>query len=316
MAFRESRVSTSRIGVQRATDCSVARGLMSYEVNASALPEVGNAVRVPSVEDAEGATPRRHKSGESPRNKSIAAQRVLRSFNTRAFRRERPDNPDLMLQIISEAISCNEPLSFILYWGKGPRHYVGEPEIKTLDYLAALARRVREAHVPGAAITLICTDTHAELNGHSRQDIRAYFDDVAIAGRQRGFESCWLSELMRAAGAAPSEELAHVDVPKEILPTLCASAMKWFRGDGTAEQGAIQYYQMNMSEKLVVELAFPRSIFVTFNGSALRALFPSCLPIFYMFSLRHGISDKPWFLPSNLIARDAPSNVPHLADGP
>ncbi len=46
-----------------------------------------------------------------------------------------------------------------------------------------------------------------------------------------------------------------------------------------------------------MERAFSRSIFVTFNGSPLRRLFPDGLPIFYMFSFRHGISDKPWFLP-------------------
>ena len=46
-----------------------------------------------------------------------------------------------------------------------------------------------------------------------------------------------------------------------------------------------------------MEQEFPRSISVTFNGSQLKSLFPEELPIFYMFSLRHGISDKPWFLP-------------------
>src|SRR5262249_54459490 len=106
----------------------------------------------------------------------------------------------------------------------------------------------------------MCSATRPARYSHSPQIIRSYFAGVTIAARQRGFESCWLGELMRAAGAAPNEDLAHLDVPKEILPTLCASAMKWFRGDGTAEQGAIRYYQMNMSEKLVVELAFPRSI--------------------------------------------------------
>ena len=49
-----------------------------------------------------------------------------------------------------------------------------------------------------------------------------------------------------------------------------------------------------------MERAFPRSIFITFNGSHVRSLFPDTLPIFYMFSLRHGISDKPWFLPRRL----------------
>jgi len=59
----------------------------------------------------------------------------------------------------------------------------------------------------------------------------------------------------------------------------------------------VTYYRMNMVEKRAVEIAFPRSIFVTFNGSEFRCLFPEQLPIFYMYSLRRGVSVKPWFLP-------------------
>ena len=51
-----------------------------------------------------------------------------------------------------------------------------------------------------------------------------------------------------------------------------------------------------MIEKRAVERAFPDSIFITFNGSEFRGLFPPNLPIFYMYSLRKGISIKPWFL--------------------
>jgi hypothetical protein len=40
---------------------------------------------------------------------------------------------------------------------------------------------------------------------------------------------------------------------------------------------------------------FPHSIFITFNGGKLRCLFPTRLPIFYMYSLRRGVSIKPWF---------------------
>jgi L-tyrosine isonitrile synthase len=75
--------------------------------------------------------------------------------------------------------------------------------------------------------------------------------------------------------------------------------MKWYRGEGTVEQGALKYYRMNMVERRAVELAFPRSIFVTFNGSKMRGLFPKSLPIFYMYSLRRGFSVKPWFLPAD-----------------
>jgi hypothetical protein len=83
---------------------------------------------------------------------------------------------------------------------------------------------------------------------------------------------------------------------EEIAVRLTASAWKWYRGGGTVEQGALKYFQMSMVERRVVGLAFPRSIMITFNASALRILLPTNLPIFYMYSLRRGLSVKPWFI--------------------
>jgi hypothetical protein len=60
-----------------------------------------------------------------------------------------------------------------------------------------------------------------------------------------------------------------------------------------------------MIEKRAVEFAFPRSIFITFNGSEFRSLLPKSLPIFYMYSLRRGVSVKPWFLPAPQASGDA-----------
>ena len=85
-------------------------------------------------------------------------------------------------------------------------------------------------------------------------------------------------------------------VQPDTLSRLIASARKWYRGSGGPEQGALTYYRMNMVEKRAVELAFPGSI-ITFSGSELRSLFPEHLPIFYMYSMRRGMSVKPWFLP-------------------
>jgi L-tyrosine isonitrile synthase len=244
-------------------------------------------------------------SGRSAKNgrhinsakKTVTAEAVLRSFNTWAFKREQPADPQLMLRMISESISLGEPVSFVLYWGKGPRCRLGEPDIECLDYLGALAQRVREAYEPGAAVKLIFTDTHAKLNGYAPLGVREYFAEVAACAGERGFEACFLSELTRSEAAAACATNDD-SVPEETLQRLSASARKWYRGDGTAGQGALKYFQMNMIEKRAVELAFPGSIFVTFNGSDLRRLFPDCLPIFYMYSLRRGVSVKPWFLPA------------------
>jgi hypothetical protein len=240
---------------------------------------------------------RRPAQGNSA-NKGVDAKAVLRSFNTWAFKREQPADLPLMLRMISQSMARREPVSFVLYWGKGPRCRIGEPDIACLDFLASLARRVREAYAPGAAIKLIFTDTHAELNGHAPCEIRKYFAAVEACAGERGFATCLLGELTGATPDAASIVPDDDVVPEEeTLERLAACARKWYRGDGTAGQGALKYYQMNMIEKRAVERAFPGSIFVTFNGSELRSLFPDRLPIFYMYSLRRGVGIKPWFLP-------------------
>jgi len=229
--------------------------------------------------------------------REVAPEKILQSFNTWHFKREQPSDPRAMLKIISEAISVKEPIPFVLYWGKGPRCRLAEPDIQCLDFLAGLAARVRQAYEPGAAVKLIFTDTHAKLNGHSVHTTCSYFADVDAGARQRGFESCWLSALTRATTATsdPADDL----IPEETLLQLCAGAMKWYHGEGTPEEGALRYYRLNMVERRAVELTFPRSIFVTFNGSKFRGLFPKSLPVFYMYSLRRGVSVKPWFLPAD-----------------
>jgi len=238
--------------------------------------------------------------------KGPPAEKILQAFNTWAFKREQPDNPPALLQVIAEASRIANPLHFVLYWGKGPRCSLGEPDSTCMDYLAMLGSRVRQVYEPGAAFTLVCTDTHATLNGHAPQDIEDYFQAVEEAARERGFDSCWLSEVVFAAEAAGAIALDDELISEEVLRKLGASAAKWFRGEGTAEEGATRYLQMNMVEKRAVQFAFPRSIFITFNGSEYRCLFPQRMPIFYMYSLRRGMAVKPWFLPSPLQANEAP----------
>ena len=103
----------------------------------------------------------------SPDRRKGGPEKILQSFNTWAFKREQPSEPRLMLQFVAEAAAAGAPLPFVLYWGKGPRCTLDEPEMQCLGYLASLAARVRETHAPGAAMKMIFTDTHATLNGHS-----------------------------------------------------------------------------------------------------------------------------------------------------
>jgi L-tyrosine isonitrile synthase len=221
-------------------------------------------------------------------------KKIVQSFNTWAFKREQPSDLGLLTRFATRAVMRQEPLSFVLYWGKGPRSDVESYDIQCMDYLSSLAARVRTAYGRGAAISLVLTDTHASLNGHPAHQLARYFGQIEHEAGKRGFDCYLLSELTEAAGhirPEPSEPSA------ETLAQLVRSAMRWYRGDGTPEEGAKRYYDMNMIEKQVMELFFSSSIFVTFNGREHRDLFPDKLPIFFMYSMKRGTSVKPWFLP-------------------
>ena len=81
-------------------------------------------------------------------------------------------------------------------------------------------------------------------------------------------------------------------------------------------QAAANYFATNMREKLAVEKEYPDSVFTTFNGSAMRMLFPNNLPIFYMYSLKKGFGVKPWFMNDHRDSRDkvAPTSCEHAVN--
>ena len=234
----------------------------------------------------------------SPYHRTQAAIRetaaaILASFNTWAFKREQPTEPDLLARFIEHRVASRMAISFTLYWGKGPRHSLAQPDIACLDYLTKLGERVAAVYPQGAQFTLILTDTHARLNGHSEASIKSYFDAVAATARTRAMSSVMLASLVaRATGPTATQQRIEADV----LCDLERCAAKWFRGAGDARAGAARYLEMNMVERRAVEKFLPDSIFITFNGSRFRCLFPPSLPVFYMYSLRKGTSVKPWFL--------------------
>src|SRR4051794_307249 len=78
---------------------------------------------------------RRQGSKKPPSRTPASPEQVLQSFNTWAFKREQPSDPQLMRQTILQAIRRSEPLSFALYWGKGPRCTLAQPDIQCLDFL-------------------------------------------------------------------------------------------------------------------------------------------------------------------------------------
>ena len=224
------------------------------------------------------------------------ADNIIKTFNTWSFKREQPDSIQKITAAVLKAVKSQQPISFVLYWGKGPRCEQAHPDMKCLGYLNELAGRITQAYQPGAAITLIFTDTHAQLNGFSLKVTHKYFAEIAISAAQLDFDYCFLGDLTRTMG---QPQLTHTPPSEEMLNKLTLSASKWYQGDNSPKLAASTYYAMNMVEKQAVEAAFPDAIFITFNGSEMRELFPDNMPIFYMYSLKRGTSVKPWFLPAS-----------------
>lgn len=245
------------------------------------------AARSPSRASPSRRTPALHPSP--------SIKQVLAAFNTWAYKREQASDPQLLERVVERAAIAGQPIPFVLYWGKGPRSALARPDDACLDYLASMAARIEAVYPAGAAINLLLTDTHARLNRHGDGAIESYFGDIATAAAARGFASRRLSAVVEAH---PDTQAAGTDsaVDPAVLDHLTQSASKWYRGEGSARYGAIQYYALNMSEKRAVEAAYPHAIFITFNNSDFRVMFPDGLPIFYMYSLRKGFAVKPWFI--------------------
>jgi L-tyrosine isonitrile synthase len=219
---------------------------------------------------------------------------ILRAFNTWAFKREQPSDPRLLQAVVARSVRQGEPVSFVAYWGKGERNQFGEPDEQCLKYLRKMLTRVEMVHRPGTEFHLIFTDSHARLNGHDVDSTNNYFISVETAACERGF-ACRRLTALTSAMPASLKPCAASPAPEQLLIQLRQSANKWYRGEKPTDVGAQEYFDLNMIERRVIERTFPNSIFVTFNSSKLRALFPDRLPIFYMYSTKKGVAVKPWF---------------------
>src|ERR1700742_905468 len=81
------------------------------------------------------APPLQSQPSERSSDKQPDPAKILSAFNTWAFKREQPDDPQQMQRLIADAIAAGAPISFVLYWGKGPRCRIGQPDGDCLHYL-------------------------------------------------------------------------------------------------------------------------------------------------------------------------------------
>ncbi len=250
------------------------------------FPEIEVVMGFQFVKNAEGLSYPNQKMGEE----------VVKSFNTWRFKRSHPSSLELLQEFVGRAVSAKNSIPFVLYWGKGLRVQSGVNERACLDYLLEMGQRIGNAYGAGAHFDILYTDTHANLNGHRACDIEEYMNNLK-ADCGNDFRVWKLSDVVAASKVNDSDVAVMPDEEvTEMVQRLVGCAEKWYRGGGQAADGAERYFWMNMVERIAVERTFSNSIFVTFNGSDMRPLFPLQLPIFYMYSVKKGTSVKPWFM--------------------
>jgi len=223
------------------------------------------------------------------------AGEILDSFNTWKFKREQPNTPEKVMESILKNIRAKTPINFVMYWGKGEKDIVGNEEIEAIKYLDEMLNQIKVMYLPGVKTTFIFTDTHAELNGYSKNKIQKYYDSVEKLAKRYDIESLYLSQLAKYNEENLFIQIENAKINPELFATLKDSSEKHCKKLKDHALGAKLYFLQNQIEKKEIEKKFAGSIFLTYNGSNLNEILPTELPIFYMYSMRKGTSIKPWF---------------------
>ena len=229
-------------------------------------------------------------------NNGGLAEKILKVFNVRKFKREKSHTEESLIKSISECVKEKEPIKFVMYWGKGDRNAVATPDLKAIKSLLDFCETTKKEYEHGFELTLIFSDTHAAINGYDPGGVKAYFDSVKSEVAKYGVKAIHLSDLVKYDEVKLLSQSDSLEIETNLFRLLKESSQKHCRNfKSDYEIGAKVYYLQNQLEKQEVEKRFKDYIFLTYNGSELNEILPMKLPIFYMYPIKRGSSDKPWF---------------------
>ena len=219
------------------------------------------------------------------------ARAILDVFNARAFRREHPASLDRLFAHILVAVSRNAPVLFLMYWGKGNRNAIGEPEQRAMALLGALTERIQAVYPAGAHFTFLFTDNHAVLNGYSIEGVRDYQNSVKSLAQTQGMKLFPMSQFVELNLDSLTREAGNVHIDPALFPILLCMCSKHFKSSENYELGARMYYLQNQREKEIVGEISQITSFLLITGAASILCFPLRCPL--------GISGRP----SEVLAR-------------
>ena len=229
---------------------------------------------------------------------------IIQSFCTRKHKREQPDNLWLLGQFLQNKIHQQKPIEFVMYRGIGERTTISNNEITWIKHLTSMLDRVRSVYDSWTIIHIVFTDTHGMMNNYSHEHIYWYYESLKnYIASQTWYTTQKLSSL-REKSPTPNDKTIpkkEESISSELLQELIRWAKRHYQTQHISdtevnrESIARNYYSINQYEKRIIENYFSESIFLTYNNSNHRSLFPDSLPIFYMYSLKKWYAEKPRF---------------------
>ena len=230
--------------------------------------------------------------------------RFIHTFDRYKFRRAPSERMDDIRALIQAALLGGVPITFVGYWGVGPRTDPAEPDYQALARLGEIRKALHAVlDHPPTHIVLLLADVHARCNRIGEPHIAQYLQQIAALAVTQGLETLWLSQLWETAGYSDSDVdklMADPEVLQawQAFPLREAFLQQAARRCGSPDQAvvsALRYYCTSVIEKPLLTAAFKGSIFFTYNAPPFRLILPD-LPLVYWHSTKPGTAAKPWFL--------------------
>jgi hypothetical protein len=219
-------------------------------------------------------------------------------YRKRFFSKRINVNSDLV-RLLEKTIQERRPLKLFYLWGIHKKDLMNNSDEVALSFLNDVINHIENVMASVSCpieFTMVLSDAHAELNGVPIESIRSYLAEVSEWAINKGWDVRYLSDLWKNHGLTLDiiSEMAKEVTDEAIDGLLMTSASKYYGGDDK-KIGAKRYQVARQLEKEIMKKEFTDYIHVSAVDARLLYLQPD-LPHFQVWTIKKGISKKPWFI--------------------
>lgn len=245
----------------------------------------------------------------------------LKSFFSDRHGSQRTDTLRLLDQFVGHRE--HEDIQFIMLWGASNKAHATKADKDGLLYLFHFLKRVEHAYGLKVNLNLIFTDTHAHLNGYTKEYYERYITEISYHIRKHGYSFVRSSELSgrfaRDMGyqgmmdyvediiQQPEERFGSWNMPVQVnnlVPFFAHYALKHCRRIASHESGlffqnerlaALGYLTLAAFDKRVITETYHDHAFITYMSREESLVLPD-LPVIRLYSIKSGLRTRPWFI--------------------